>query len=91
MTARRISIRGKLQGVFFREWVVARAKELDISGWVRNRADGSVEVHGSGADAQLERFIDKLREGAPAAQVDGLEIASAVDEDVVGFVRRRTE
>jgi len=48
MIARSIFIEGHVQGVFFREWTVQRARELGLSGWVRNLRDGRVEIYAAG-------------------------------------------
>ena len=90
MTARRFFIEGRVQGVFFREWTVSRAREIGVTGWVRNRSDGRVEVYAAGEPPQLDRFTEKLREGSPASQVDNLEILDAPTESAEGFVRRQT-
>ncbi|MBV1691389.1 acylphosphatase [Novosphingobium sp. G106] len=90
MVAYRIFITGQVQGVFFREWTVSRAREIGVAGWVRNRSDGRVEVYAAGVPDQLDRLVEKLREGSPASQVDGLEIVEAPIEAVEAFVRRQT-
>jgi acylphosphatase len=91
MIAHRIFIAGHVQGVFFREWTLSRAREIGVSGWVRNCSDGRVEAYAVGDKTQLERFASKLREGSPASRVDGLEIKDAPVEPCDGFVRRQSE
>jgi acylphosphatase len=44
----RIAVRGRVQGVGFRDWVMRRARALELAGWVRNRSDGSVEIFAAG-------------------------------------------
>lgn len=62
-------MRGRVQGVGFR-WSTARtADELDLRGTVRNRPDGSVEVHARGSAGALDRLREWLREGPPSARV----------------------
>jgi acylphosphatase len=90
MIAHRIFIAGHVQGVFFREWTVSRAREIGISGWVRNRSDGRVEVYAKGDQKQLDRFVSKLREGSPASKVDSLEIEVTSIERCEGFMRRQS-
>lgn len=63
-------IQGRVQGVGYRYFVLRRAQELELNGWVRNRADGSVEVEAEGARVSLERFRARLLEGPPSARVD---------------------
>jgi acylphosphatase len=91
MIARRVFISGQVQGVFFREWTVSRARELGVAGWVRNRSDGRVEVYAAGEAIQVQRFVEKLREGSPASRVDSAEVESAPVEPVGSFVRRQSE
>jgi acylphosphatase len=66
-------IRGRVQGVGFRFFVLRRARALGLSGWVRNRPDGAVEVEAQGPRAALESLAASLREGPPAAGVSRLE------------------
>ncbi len=74
MPARRLSIRGRVQGVGFRDAMVAQARHLGITGWVRNRRDGSVEAAVSGTDAQLAAIIAWSQQGPPAARVLRVEV-----------------
>lgn len=90
MIARSIFIEGKVQGVFFREWTVQRAREIGVNGWVRNRRDGRVEVFAVGDPPLVDRIIDQLREGSPASAVERVEIEEAAMERVDGFTRRQT-
>jgi acylphosphatase len=89
-TARSIHITGHVQGVFFREWAVQLANELGITGWVRNRQDGSVEVYAIGQADQIDRFVTQLSLGSPAARVDAIQAEPAELESLSGFVRRAT-
>lgn len=90
MIARTILIEGHVQGVFFREWTLARAREAGISGWVRNRHDGRVEIYAAGNQAELDRFIARLREGSPASRVDAVRVETAKVTKIDGFVRRQS-
>ena len=69
-TAIRVRIYGRVQGVWFRSWTVKAATALGLAGWVRNRADGSVEALFVGPPADVETMIAQCREGPPAARVD---------------------
>jgi acylphosphatase len=71
--ARRFLVRGRVQGVGFRWFVESEARNLGISGWVRNNADSSVEVLAVGTRAQLTGLRSRLREGPRAARVDDVE------------------
>jgi len=79
MGTRRVSlrIRGKVQGVFFRESTRLEATRLGLTGWVRNRDDGSVEAVAEGAQAALEEFIRWCHRGPQAARVTDVEHAES--------------
>ena len=62
-----------MQGVFFRQSTVQQAKLLDITGWVRNRPDGSVEGQATGEEIMLETLREWLTHGSAAATVLKLE------------------
>ncbi len=67
-------VRGRVQGVGFREFVVRRALELGLTGYVCNLTDGrSVEVVAEGKRDLLDRFVEKLSEGPRAANIQGVE------------------
>jgi acylphosphatase len=75
MVTRRASlrIRGRVQGVSFRESARREATRLALTGWVRNRMDGSVEAVAEGETAALEDFIRWCHQGPPEAHVTGVE------------------
>jgi acylphosphatase len=73
IAARRFVVRGRVQGVGFRWFVEREAHILGIAGWVRNNADGSVEVLGQGTHDQLSGLRSRLRDGPRAARVDAVE------------------
>src|SRR5437763_13914276 len=75
--ARRFVVRGRVQGVGFRWFVEREAHMLGIAGWVRNNADGSVEVLAMGTREQLAGLRSRLRQGPRAARVDNVEEAEA--------------
>jgi|SRR5580692_2452865 acylphosphatase len=75
--ARRFVVRGRVQGVGFRWFVEREAHILGIAGWVRNNADGSVEVLAQGTRDQLSGLHSRLREGPRAARVDTVEESEA--------------
>lgn len=90
MIGRSIFIHGHVQGVFFREWTVSRARELGVSGWVRNLRSGAVEVRAVGEDTAVAKFIRRLHEGSPASRVDRVEVHDVTAEPMDGFTRRQT-
>ncbi len=69
----RARIRGRVQGVWYRAWTERTARALGLSGWVRNRADGSVEALICGETEAVEHMLRLLHEGPPAARVDSVE------------------
>lgn len=79
-TARRLSIHGRVQGVFYRGWAVETARELGLTGWVRNRRDGSVEALVQGDEAAVERFLALARNGPPAAKVERIAVHDVAAE-----------
>jgi acylphosphatase len=69
-----IFVSGKVQGVFFRQNTLERAKTLGLKGWVRNTQDGRVEAIFEGEKEKVEKILEWMRKGPPFARVDGLEI-----------------
>lgn len=62
-------IRGKVQGVWFRNSAREQARNLGVNGWVANRPDGSVEICAEGPRPKLERLLAWCHQGPPAAKV----------------------
>ena len=75
--ARRFLVRGRVQGVGFRWFVEREAFLLQITGWVRNNPDGTVEVLAQGTREQLAGLHSRLREGPRAARIDEVEVSEA--------------
>ncbi|MDR2796833.1 MAG: acylphosphatase [Treponema sp.] len=65
-------IRGRVQGVGFRYSAIHEARRLGLSGWVRNRSDGAVEVWSEGPPEKQTSFLKWLHRGPPSARVDSL-------------------
>jgi acylphosphatase len=76
MNAKRLVIAGEVQGIGYRDWMVAKARELGVSGWVRNRRDGTVEALIAGEVASVEELARLCRRGPRMAQV------SSISEDL---------
>ena len=68
------TVRGRVQGVFFRAFVQRQARQLGISGYVRNLPDGSVEVQAEGDKLRLEVLVGYLRRGNPESSVGEVNI-----------------
>ena len=84
---RRLSIRGRVQGVFFRESMRIEAQRLGVTGWVCNRLDGTVEAVVQGTPAAVEAMIAWARRGPEDARVTGVEVSEAAG-DFTAFVKR---
>jgi len=83
--AKRLVIRGRVQGVGYRDAVVQAAFEHGVAGWVRNRHDGSVEVFTQGVPESVAGFIGWCRQGPPLARVVAVDVLPA--EIVAGLTR----
>lgn len=86
--AARIVVHGRVQGVFFRASARDQAERHQVSGWVRNRADGTVEIHAQGIRENLHRFLEWCGQGPPAANVTHLEVDWVSPEVMNAFVIR---
>lgn len=87
-----LRIHGRVQGVGYRDWTVRTAREFGVTGWVRNRADGSVEALATGEADRIDRFVDACRQGPRLAFVSSLK--AVMVEAVPGladFSQRPTE
>ena len=70
------TVRGRVQGVGFRQFVEHRANQIGLAGWVRNRPDGNtVEVMAEGTQSDIDQLLDDLRSGPAGARVDELDVA----------------
>jgi acylphosphatase len=83
MPARRFLIRGVVQGVGFRHAMRREAHRLGLRGWVRNRADGTVEAVAIGADHELDALQRWAHRGPPAALVDTVDVTHLTAEALV--------
>lgn len=78
-------ISGRVQGVWFRGWTVETARGLGLDGWVRNRRDGTVEALFCGAPPVVDRMLDEVRRGPPAARVVAVDTTEAAAPLEPGF------
>jgi acylphosphatase len=67
-------VRGAVQGVFFRAGARDRARSLGLSGWVRNRPDGTVEAVFEGEGQRVESMVSWCRRGPQGAHVEDVEV-----------------
>ena len=80
-----IIVYGRVQGVWFRAGTKEKASELGILGWVKNRPEGTVEIHAEGEKSQLDSFIAWCRKGTPTANVTSLGLASISLKNFTSF------
>jgi acylphosphatase len=90
MIARRIIVRGKVQGVFYRNWTLVTARSLRLNGWVRNLSSGEVEILAIGSAEAVEDLIRQCWEGPFGAVVEEVAAEKVPLEPVLGFEIRRT-
>ncbi|MCI1190851.1 acylphosphatase [Calidifontimicrobium sp. SYSU G02091] len=85
-------VHGRVQGVGFREACVHEARRLGLTGWVRNRLDGRVEVLAHGPPDAVAALRAWLAQGPPAARVERVDVqpAAVAEPDGKGFERRPT-
>jgi acylphosphatase len=85
-----LRITGRVQGVGYRAWALQFASRHGLRGWVRNRADGSVEALVIGAEATVDRMIEACREGPFGARVADVAVSEAEDDGSAGFTPKPT-
>ena len=84
----RAVVRGDVQGIGFRDATVRRARELEVMGWVRNRADGTVEAHAEGGRQAVAELLEFLEVGPPLGRVADAEIEPTTIEGHEQFATR---
>jgi len=80
MPTAHILVKGRVQGVFYRQSTREKANSLGLSGWVRNLPDGQVEIEASGPRPSLDALIAWCDDGPPHATVDSVDV-KWVDEE----------
>ena len=85
LVRRRVRAYGHVQGVFFRTETADRASTLDLAGWVRNVADGSVEAVIEGKPDAVDRLVEFMRTGPPDARVHRVDVSDEQPEQLRGF------
>jgi acylphosphatase len=83
--AKHVRVMGRVQGVFYRAWAQSQARELGVSGWIRNCPDGTVEAHLGGDQECVARMIERMRSGPANAQVDDVDVEEAAREELGRF------
>ena len=77
-TRAHILVQGRVQGVFFRDHTQKWASSLGVYGWVKNLANGKVEILAEGEKDRIEDLIRLVREGPPSSRVDSMDIEWSV-------------
>ena len=83
--ARNVVVSGRVQGVFFRDCARREADRLGVTGWVRNRPDGTVQVHAEGPAEAVAELVLWCREGPRHATVEDLRVTEAEPEGHARF------
>lgn len=85
MSARRFIISGLVQGVFFRAQTKKKADELDLTGFVKNMPDGSVEIFAEGSTQSLKQLEEWCRTGPPKAKVSSVAVTEEPERHLKSF------
>lgn len=88
--ALRLIIKGRVQGVFFRDWTVQNANDFKLDGWVRNRTDGTVEALFVGSESNVDKMVNFCKIGPPSAKVREIETTVAMGICKKGFMQKPT-
>ena len=89
MITRRLRIKGRVQGVGFRDALCGEAQERALTGWVRNRTDGSVEALIQGSADRVAELVAWARRGPPASRVDDVRVEASDEEPAHARFERR--
>ncbi len=82
---RRVTVDGRVQGVFFRDSARQRANAHGVAGWIRNRSDGGVEAVLEGSPEAVQRVLRFMATGPPRAYVEHVEVEDETPEGLTGF------
>ena len=85
MIRRHVTVKGDVQGVFFRDSTRERAQSRGVAGWVTNRSDGSVEAVFEGDEDAVESMLRFVKEGPRRAEVRYVEVTEEEPEGLSGF------
>ncbi|MGH6614090.1 acylphosphatase [Sphingomonas sp.] len=89
-STQRVFISGKVQHIGFRDWIVRKAHDNGVTGWVRNLRDGRVEMLVIGEADDVTAFLDACRQGPELARIDSLEARPDTERAPKGFTKRFT-
>lgn len=78
-------VHGKVQGVFYRHYTREQAHALNLTGWVKNNTDGTVELEACGDEAKIQLLIEWLKQGPPRAEVSKVDWQIIAASNYDGF------
>lgn len=70
-----IFVEGRVQGVFYRNWTFKQAKDFQLTGWVKNLADGRVEAVFEGSEKKVKKIVDKCGKGSLLSSVKHIDVS----------------
>lgn len=82
---KRVVVRGRVQGVFFRDATRRRASSRRVAGWVCNRSDGAVEAVFEGEPEAVDSLVEFMREGPSSAEVSDVEVSDEEPDELSSF------
>lgn len=85
LAAKRVVVRGDVQGVFFRDSAQSEAEKRGVAGWVTNRPDGAVEAVFEGDPADVQALVDFCKDGPSQADVEDVDVEDREPEGLSGF------
>jgi acylphosphatase len=85
LTRKRVVVRGRVQGVFFRDTTRRRAESVGVAGWIANRSDGAVEAVFEGDPRAVEELVEFCRRGPGRAEVTSVEVTEEEPDGLSGF------
>ena len=88
ITSLRVHVHGIVQGIGFRDFLMTSAQQNKLDGWVRNRADGSVEALVSGPTKSVELFVSHATQVPQGAKVSAVDLHDSKPPADKGFIRR---
>jgi acylphosphatase len=89
-STQRVFITGRVQNIGFRDWIVRKARDNGVTGWVRNLRDGRVEMLVIGEEEAATAFLEACRQGSELARIDSLEARPDTERAPKGFTKRFT-
>lgn len=89
MKSYHLSIKGRVQGVFYRESAKREATRLGVTGWVRNKPDGSVELLACGTENTVQKLVEWCKTGPPLAKVTEVTVREVEPQVFAAFTVER--